>query len=74
VFAKWNSLVDEVVGVTKNNWTQEKVCCNLLKVPSRNNNGAARSSVPIFGPLFIGFKRNNHILGRWNREVFGQSA
>jgi hypothetical protein len=30
--------------------------------------------VPIFGPLFVGFKRNNHILGRWNREVFGQLA
>jgi hypothetical protein len=58
VVAGWNSLVDEVVGVTKNDWTQEEVCCNLFKVPSRNNDGAARSSVPIFGSLFIGFKRN----------------
>jgi hypothetical protein len=75
VFAEWNSLVDEVVGVTKNDWTQEEVCCNLFKVLSRNDDGGARSSVPIFGSLlFIGFKRNNHILGRWNGEVFGQSA
>jgi hypothetical protein len=74
VFAKWNTLVDEVVGVTKNDWTQEEVCCNLFKVPSRNNNSAAWSLVPVFGSLFIGFKRNNHILGRWNGEVFGQSA
>jgi hypothetical protein len=72
VFAKWNSLVDEVVGVTKNDWTQEKVCCNLFKVPSRNNNGAARSPVSIFHTLlFIHFKRNNHIVGRQNRKVLG---
>jgi hypothetical protein len=74
VFAKWNSLVEEVVGVTKNDWTQEKVCCNLFKVPSRNNNGAARSSVSIFCTLFIRFKRNNHIMGRQNRKVLGQLA
>jgi hypothetical protein len=74
VFAKWNNLVDEVVGVTKNDWTQEEVCCNLFKVPSRNDDGAARLFMPVFGSLFIGFKRNNHILGRWNGEVFGQSA
>jgi hypothetical protein len=74
VFAKWSSLVDEVVGVTKKDWTQEKVYCNLFKFPSRNNNGAARSSVSIFRTLFIHFKRNNHIMGRQNRTVLGQSA
>jgi hypothetical protein len=75
VFAKSNSLVDEVVGVTKNDWTQEKVCCNLFKVPSRNNNGAARSLVSIFRTLlFVRFKRNNHIVGRQNRKVLGQLA